>query len=185
MLMPLWIGFQPSDSLKCWYCKNDQDWVQLGAMLSSENWITPMVFAVHQSQLELSRVPAVLKKSLVEFGFVLKRDDSSLLPVYEQNTPASKVMSMFGEYVGAMSEFAASMNLNILQVDLSEKPGGFRVQAQFPGCTTIGEVARILGLFRGGLEILSYTRGFQMSGLAWNGIAVDKNLLSNLRELLC
>lgn len=191
MTLPLWIGFQASCNLKCWYCNEEQDWVQLGEIVTVENLISPMVFSVPKAQLESTWARIKSHKlelyfdTISTFHFVLKRDEPSLLPVYEIGTPATKLMSVFGEFSDALNQLAHALGLAVVAFESVEQPGMFRLQVRFPPCSNLGEVLRILCLLRAGIEILSYTRGFQMSDLRWGNSAIDESLFSRLEEQLC
>lgn len=191
MALPLWIGFQASQNLKCWYCNEEQDWVQLGEIVTVENLISPMVFSVPKSQLE-STWQRIQSQKLVqycdvinEFKFVLKRDDSTLLPVYEIGASATKLMSVFGEFSDAVNHLVQALGLAMVGFEPIEQPGAFKLQIRCAPCSNIGEVFRIMGLLRAGIEILSYTRGFQMSDLRWGDLPIDESLFAKLEERLC
>ena len=191
MALPLWIGFQASHNLKCWYCNEEQDWVQLGEVATVENVIAPMVFSVPKNQLELTwqRIKSERWEHYFNvvntFQFILKRDDSTLFPVYEVDTPQTKLMSIFGEFSESINQLAHVLGLCVVGFESVEQPGVFRLQARFSPCSNLGEVLRILCLLRAGIEILSYTRGFQVSELRWKDLPIDENLMSKLQELLC
>lgn len=191
MALPLWIGFGASSHLKCWFCNEEQDWVQLGEVVTVENLLSPMVFSVPKSQLEYtwqhikSQKVAQYFDVINEFTFILKRDDSTLFPVYEIGTSATKLMSVFGELVDALNRLVLALGLGMVSFESIEQPGAFKLQVRFSPCTNVGEVLRIVGLLRGGIEILSYTRGFQMSDLHWGNLAIDESIFVKLQERLC
>lgn len=191
MALPLWIGFQASQNLKCWFCNEEQDWVQLGEIVTVENLLSPMVFSVPKSQLESTWQHIKSQKLsqyfdvINEFGFVLKRDDSTFFPVYEIGTSATKLMSVFGEFADAVNRLVLALGLGMVAFESIEQPGAFKLQVRFSPCSNLGEVFRILGLLRAGIEILSYTRGFQMSDLHWGDLAIDESLFRKLEERLC
>jgi hypothetical protein len=191
MALPMWIGFGASQHLKCWYCHEEQDWVQLGEVVTVENLISPMVFSVPKSQLEFTWQHIKSQKIeeyfdvISDFSFVLKRDDSTFLPVYEIGTSPTKLMAVFGEFSDAVNRLVLALSLGPVSFESIDQPGAFKLQVRFSPCSNVGEVFRILGLLRAGIEILSYTRGFQMSDFHWGDLAVDESLFLRLQERLC
>lgn len=191
MALPLWIGFQPGSHLKCWYCDEDHDWVRFGEVLIVENLVAPMFFSVPRDQFEYTWKRIQPDKWKLDFGatstfqFVLDRDDSSGLPVYEQGAPPTKIMSVFAEFTEAISLLVQALGLTMMGFESTEQPGVFKLQVRFLPYSNLGDVLRTLGLLRAGMEILSFTRGFQMSNLCWRDLPVDGNLFSKLEEQLC
>ena len=167
MTLPLWIAYQSSANLKCWYGNESQDWVQVGDVATVENFIAPMIFAVPKDQRELMGQPILDFNANKSFSFVLKRDDSTSLAVYQAGTPATKLMSIFGEYTEAIVQLAGVLGLTVMSFEAVGDPGSFRLHARLTPCANQGELLRIQCLLRAGIEILSYTRGFEMSDLRW------------------
>ncbi|MEI6805874.1 MAG: hypothetical protein WCK49_05140 [Myxococcaceae bacterium] len=165
MQLPLWIGFQSGPNLKCWYAHEEQEWVKLGEIVSVENILGPMLFCVHKDQLESMNQAIYLDGDIHEFRFFLNRDDLTLLPVYETGTPATKIMAVFGEFSDSLYSLVQALDMSFVSFESANQPGLFKLQVRFPACLKFGEFMRILGLLRAGIEILSFTRGFQLVDL--------------------
>lgn len=94
-------------------------------------------------------------------------------------------MTVFSEYLLSSAKLSEALQLRVMHIELGQSPGEFCFALEFPTLHCIGDLARLLGLLRAGLEMLACTRGFQALDVTWQNIHIDKNLLSNLRELLC
>ncbi|MES2504101.1 MAG: hypothetical protein V4534_04400 [Myxococcota bacterium] len=191
MALPLWVGFQSSHDLKSWYGTEEQDWVQLGEVLAVSALPGPMVFSVPRNQLDHTWQRLQEEKSQAMFGsarsftFSLKRDDSTQMPVYEMGTASLKIMTIFSEFTDCVAEVCKGVGLKFISLRNWDQPGSFEMQASMPQCGNLGEALRVFGLLRGGIEVLSCVRGFQLIDLRLGDMQISGNLLSELERRLC
>lgn len=158
--MNLWITYESSGRLKYWYSGKSSEYLPVGEALVSDLFTCPLIFAVSGEQSILTFEPVNL------FSFILRRDDSESLPVYELGTPSGKIMIIFSEFACSVGELCRALGLEFLSLDLGKEAGAFELHVRLGSYENPGELARAITLLRAGLEILAWTRGFQLDAIS-------------------
>lgn|SRR3989338_757947 len=124
---------------------------QVGEVLNSASLPMGLQFQ------ELGSLASICNNDSQGFIFNLYRDDESLYPVYDLSTPVLKTMTVFSEFASCVEILTQNLGLEFVCFKLAKEPGSFEIRV-------LGDVdLKTSVLVQAGLEILSYTRGFQMT----------------------
>jgi hypothetical protein len=169
-----------------------QSLVQIGACLQASCLVFPLVWGVPSNQvLEMKQSLVYCKKIEISphwlFQIAFHKDDGGSENIINTQVSALKVTSVFGEFITCFTEIIEQLGWNFLSFSKSANSGFFSLLLAKPEAKTVADLSRGLVLMRAAMEILSYSRGFQLASFelclsSQDLLAIDHNLIKKITE---